>query len=56
VVQSRLASFVVVSGQVLGSPAAWCSSASQVGVVDVSLCTDFDSSISVNLSSVQTQT
>jgi hypothetical protein len=56
VVQSRFALIVVDHGLVLGSPAAWCSSASQVGVVDVAevgvvdvpLSTDFGSSISVN--------
>jgi hypothetical protein len=46
---------VVDHGLVLGSHVARCSSASQVGVVDVPLVTDFGSSISVNLSPVQTR-
>jgi hypothetical protein len=37
-------------------PAALCSSASQVLTVDVPLSTNFGSSISINLSLIQTQT
>jgi hypothetical protein len=54
VVQSCLALIVVDRGLVLGSLAARCSSSSQVGAGDVPLDTDFGSSISVNLLSVQT--